>query len=1020
MPASGTSVQVTTMQLFPHRTLATTKHRYAFTECGPRVFLTLAIVFADFGLSPAAEDTSSKPILRIETGMHINPITSISSDATGQIALTVSSDSARLWALPSGRPLRVLRPPISNGSPPTRALGALSSDGTTAVVTTVDAGSVYAFETSTGKMIGVLDRTVNSLALSKSGRFVAAIDSSRSSLIVWSVASGRWTEVDHKGFAENFLGGIDWHGDDRIATGTNGKLELYKLPKNFDSASGKLPEIPSPVSATLPNGEVPSSIRFSPDGEKIAVAFSYYSSLAVMGSTDLKLLFTLGSIKRSGNAQGAATLLAWGSDGSSLAAWGSLHKAVSGSEMSVIRCWKQSGKGQPEDIAISRTGAVTDVCPVAGKGFLFSTSEPSWGLVDAGGAVSTLASSLQFHYWNHDGNLLVSPDGSEVQSSGARPLRFSVSARVISIMPQNAPPENLLPTTTKGLNITDWRNDPKLNGVSMGGVFPARALAIARDSSFFLLGGDERIQSVDGAGWTNWKKYTVSVEALNIATDRKLSVVAYADGTIRWYNQLGRELLAFFAHADGRHWVMWAGSGYYDASPGGEDLIGWYISTDKQKAAEFLPISRFRDTYYRPDVIDRVLDSRDSSEALQRANEAAGKKQGGEADVASTINQKQPPSVELLVGGAQKKVEIAAGVSGVTLRYRVRKGAANEQITRVHVMIDGRPSLVDAPIPKDDDTIASTDVPVPAFDCSVSVLADNRFTSSEAAVLEVIRRGNAAVTAGGGKPRLFVLAVGINHYSNSSIIKDLPYSVKAATDFTAVMEKQQGQLYSAVEKRLLTDEEATAGNIIDGFDWLRQRTGPDDIAMVFIATHGGNDSNLHYYFCAHDFDPERLLRTTVSFEEIQRVVNSIPGKIVFFLDTCHAGNALGKLSGATGPVADTNRVINELSSDQNGAVVFAASSGREVSWQGGKWTRGLFTQALIEGIEGKADLLGKGKITVASLETYIAARVPDLFKEEIAQSKEARKEGSTAQTPTVAKPQTIPDFTIAMRSGGKK
>ena len=55
----------------------------------------------------------------------------------------------------------------------------------------------------------------------------------------------------------------------------------------------------------------------------------------------------------------------------------------------------------------------------------------------------------------------------------------------------------------------------------------------------------------------------------------------------------------------------------------------------------------------------------------------------------------------------------------------------------------------------------------------------------------------------------------------------------------------------------------------------------------------------------------------------------------------------------------------------------------------------------VEGLDGKADLLKNGKITVSSLETWVAERVKEL------------SEGT--QTPTVAKPQTVPDFPIGLK-----
>ncbi|MEN2994245.1 MAG: hypothetical protein ABDH19_02715, partial [Thermodesulfovibrio sp.] len=66
-----------------------------------------------------------------------------------------------------------------------------------------------------------------------------------------------------------------------------------------------------------------------------------------------------------------------------------------------------------------------------------------------------------------------------------------------------------------------------------------------------------------------------------------------------------------------------------------------------------------------------------------------------------------------------------------------------------------------------------------------------------------------------------------------------------------------------------------------------------------------------------------------------------------------------------------------------------------------QWGNGAFTKAVVEGIGGRADLLGKGKITVNMLDAYIAERVKELTKGK--------------QTPVTTKPQTVPDFPVAVR-----
>ena len=54
-------------------------------------------------------------------------------------------------------------------------------------------------------------------------------------------------------------------------------------------------------------------------------------------------------------------------------------------------------------------------------------------------------------------------------------------------------------------------------------------------------------------------------------------------------------------------------------------------------------------------------------------------------------------------------------------------------------------------------------------------------------------------------------------------------------------------------------------------------------------------------------------------------------------------------------------------------------------------------------MNGRADYGGKGRITVNMLDLYLSERVKELTK--------------GRQTPTTTKPQTIPDFPIAVRLG---
>src|SRR5262249_46219470 len=127
-----------------------------------------------------------------------------------------------------------------------------------------------------------------------------------------------------------------------------------------------------------------------------------------------------------------------------------------------------------------------------------------------------------------------------------------------------------------------------------------------------------------------------------------------------------------------------------------------------------------------------------------------------------------------------------------------------------------------------------------------------------------------------------------------------------------------------------------------------------------------------------------------------RTVTGLPGKVVVFLDTCHSGNIMGQRRGAM----DITGVINELNSAQNGAVVFAASTGNQYSLENPAWGNGAFSKAVIEGLNGKADERRTGRITVTMLDLYVAERVKELTRGQ--------------QTPTTTKPHSVPDFPVVL------
>jgi hypothetical protein len=497
-----------------------------------------------------------------------------------------------------------------------------------------------------------------------------------------------------------------------------------------------------------------------------------------------------------------------------------------------------------------------------------------------------------------------------------------------------------------------------------------------------LVGSEWFLRLYDERGAERWKKPLPGTAwALALVGDGRIVLAALGDGTLRWFaRENGEELAALFFAAGSSRWVAWNPAGYYDASPGGEDLLGWVLAHGA--GADFHPISRFRQDYFRPERV--------------RPAPGAAPTQTAAADGPKVA----PPVVELL------SPEDGGAASGETALLTLRLRGV-EATDKVKVRINGRladthagPSLAEKQLVGGERGRYSIEVRLDPGENHVEVFAEGRSGTSKPATLKlsaphVERAGGIGSFA--AKPKLYVLSIGVSEYRDKSLT--LGFAAKDARDFVAIVAKQKGKLYRDVESRVLDDGKATRDAVLDGLEWLRRQVTSRDVGMLFIAGHGVNDADGTYYYLPVDTDLDALKRSGVIFSEIRNTMANLAGKALFFIDTCHSGNVLG--AGRRAVPTDLTAVINELASAENGVVVFSSSTGRQFSLEHPSWGNGAFTKALVEGLGGGADLNKSGRITHKMLDFFVAERVKELTLGK--------------QTPVTQAPGGVPDFPIALR-----
>jgi hypothetical protein len=178
----------------------------------------------------------------------------------------------------------------------------------------------------------------------------------------------------------------------------------------------------------------------------------------------------------------------------------------------------------------------------------------------------------------------------------------------------------------EGLMIDGWRSgtSPTLNArpIPLNRYDTARSVAIAPDAKRFVLSSNFALTAFDDAGTPRWRRASRNeVWAVNASRDGRIAVAAYGDGAIRWHRaDDGRELLALQVLPNGKEpakwdWVLWTPEGFYEATPGAEDVLKWVVNHGPDKAATTLPVSAIA-KLHRRNALPHVLDQLETAHAL--------------------------------------------------------------------------------------------------------------------------------------------------------------------------------------------------------------------------------------------------------------------------------------------------------------------------------------------------------------------------------------------------------------------
>jgi uncharacterized caspase-like protein len=243
--------------------------------------------------------------------------------------------------------------------------------------------------------------------------------------------------------------------------------------------------------------------------------------------------------------------------------------------------------------------------------------------------------------------------------------------------------------------------------------------------------------------------------------------------------------------------------------------------------------------------------------------------------------------------------------------------------------------------------------------------------------------GTFALARGGAArhtdPRLFLLSVGISLYAKETL-KGLRTARTDAIAFADMMRRQEGIVYAKVERRVLTDAEATRVKVEEAIDWLRTSAMPNDQAILFYTGHAirgsratRGEQSVDLYLATFDSDPEHPGSTSVPFARVRNALRQMPCRPLALLNLTDEGGKEVMPGGVELANDSVGALLGERSEGRREAeFLLIVASGRETDpseKRDDKGPKGVFTHHLLSALEDSAtDKDGDGIITLAELE----------------------------------------------------
>lgn len=514
--------------------------------------------------------------------------------------------------------------------------------------------------------------------------------------------------------------------------------------------------------------------------------------------------------------------------------------------------------------------------------------------------------------------------------------------------------------TGKAVRRIDNRPEDHVAAVSaMDQSIDGKTLLVGRADA-----GIDQIDIASGRYLRTLAGHKSSVSSVRMITPDRL-VSTSGDGSVNLWDSRTGSLLAstfFFSATD---WLTITPEGFFDIS---SPKAARYLSL--VRGLDVSSVDQVYNVLYRPDLVREKL-----------AGDAGGKVKAAAAqlDLEKVMASGAPPrvAVDAPVAGAPSlgSVEIRAiitdrggGIGKVEWRVNgVTLGVEERGIKR-----SGDAPAGSASSPPTKTLQVSRTLGLAPGENRIAVLAYNEagLIASESAEIVV----TSAQSEGGAKPRLYVLAVGVNDYWDSAL--RLSFAASDARSMGDGLKQAGSKLYERVVIRTVLDADATAEKLDAVFTEMAKQVRPQDVFVFFLAGHG-KTVDARFYFLPQDFryaGEDSIVKQGVGQDRLQEWFSRIKAqKSVLLFDACESGSLIGDKIAMRG--IEEKTAIDRMTRAM-GRTMLTATTDSKPAVEGYRG-HGVFTYTLLAGLDA-ADANNDGVIDVTELAQYVDRRLPDL------------------------------------------